>query len=583
MNINSLKPTTVLCYVRVSVESKQEEQSDSPERQRANIQRYCDDLGFTPEWYEDVRGHSSGLNNNRKAYREMLARIGDEDVVGIMVNEQTRLSREISETRDVRRKLDKHQKRLFEAINRTEINLKDASVRFAQDLKALLGENEAMQASVRARDSKRHRKLEGKTNGIPLFGLTRDKKGYLVRSNEGAWLLADGRYVAGMKNEPPEENAIWRGYYECMYRMMEVYADDKFGYARIADLLTQEGFRFRDRWGEPRLLESDDVRRVTANWRGYAGIIEDGRALSKPAYRYDTPENILDSCDPTQTYIPLDLLRQVAYIQKKRSVLFKRSVGTQENSYVYPLSKLVYCAHCEKIVNSEDNQRRHSRLSGSHIQNQRRYRHPEGVQCGCKRRSVLIEKLHDEVGYVIGSLNVQPEILEFMANMNIEVPTDTTDVESFETEKRQKIAKLRLGIANARELALSGDITHEEYHEIKARHESEIRIWEHKNHPIRQREIALSACLARLIHLRETWMLGDNKQKQQVAHALFENIVYDLDREEITHFRLQEWVHFYFEMVATLYQEGYMEFNVSGNVAICDPNEIRTRVFTLKG
>jgi len=187
--MSSLKPTTVLCYIRVSVESRQEEQSDSPERQRGNIQRYCNELGFTPEWYEDIRGHSSGLNSNRKSYREMLARIGDEDVVGIMVNEQTRLSREIGETRDVRRRLDKYQKRLFEAMSRHEINFKDASVRFAQDLKALLGENEAMQTSARARDSKRHRKLEGKTNGIPLFGLTRDKKGYLIRSSEGAWLI----------------------------------------------------------------------------------------------------------------------------------------------------------------------------------------------------------------------------------------------------------------------------------------------------------------------------------------------------------------------------------------------------------
>ena len=168
----------------------------------------------------------------------MLARIGDEDIVGIMVNEQTRLSREIGETRDVRRRLDKYQKRLFEAMSRHEINLKDASVRFAQDLKALLGENEAMQTSARARDSKRHRKLEGKTNGIPLFGLTRDKKGYLIRSSEGAWLLSDGRFVAGIKSEPPEENAIWRGYYNCLYRIMEVYVQDKFGYARVAEVLT---------------------------------------------------------------------------------------------------------------------------------------------------------------------------------------------------------------------------------------------------------------------------------------------------------------------------------------------------------
>ncbi len=194
-----------------------------------------------------------------------------------------------------------------------------------------------------------------------------------------------------------------------------------------------------------------------------------------------------------------------------------------------------------------------------------------------------MENLHEAIGHIIGSLNVQPEILEFMATVNIEAPAAIESIEEFEAEKRQKMNKLRLGIKNAKEMAITGDISHDEYLEVKARHESEIRVWEGKNHPIKQRELALSACLVRLIHLKDTWMIGDNKEKQQVAHSLFEHIVYDLDRGEITNFQLQEWVHFYFEMVATMYEEDYMEFNLSSNVATCDPNGIRTRVFTLKG
>ncbi|HRF95464.1 MAG TPA: hypothetical protein PLZ51_09730, partial [Aggregatilineales bacterium] len=111
--------------------------------------------------------------------------------------------------------------------------------------------------------------------------------------------------------------------------------------------------------------------------------------------------------------------------------------------------------------------------------------------------------------------------------------------------KTVEFYELRLGITNARELTIHGDISHEEYLDIKARHESEIRIWESRNHPVKQREIELSACLSRLMQLRDTWIIGDNKEKQKVAQSLFEYIVYDLDREEITNFQLQEWVHFY--------------------------------------
>ncbi|NLF79241.1 MAG: recombinase family protein [Chloroflexi bacterium] len=47
-----------LCYVRQSF-TRDETDKDSPERQRANIERACQENGWTPEWYEDAEGHKS--------------------------------------------------------------------------------------------------------------------------------------------------------------------------------------------------------------------------------------------------------------------------------------------------------------------------------------------------------------------------------------------------------------------------------------------------------------------------------------------------------------------------------------------
>jgi hypothetical protein len=69
-----------LCYVRLS-STKDESDRQSPERQRANIQRICDREGWIPEWYEDADGHKSGRYvKNRPGWLELEKRLKDPDV-----------------------------------------------------------------------------------------------------------------------------------------------------------------------------------------------------------------------------------------------------------------------------------------------------------------------------------------------------------------------------------------------------------------------------------------------------------------------------------------------------------------------
>src|SRR5688572_12671511 len=82
-----------LCYVRLSF-TREADEKNSPERQRANIQAVCDRNNWIPEWYEDVGGHKSGRQEkNRPQWLALKARIGDPDVIAVVANDLSRLHR----------------------------------------------------------------------------------------------------------------------------------------------------------------------------------------------------------------------------------------------------------------------------------------------------------------------------------------------------------------------------------------------------------------------------------------------------------------------------------------------------------
>src|SRR5690606_26832461 len=144
---------------------------------------------------------------------------------------------------------------------------------------AMQDESYANDIAQRSKDSIAYRNSQGKSIGMPPFGTVRDEDGYLVPSPDGAWLCPDGRFVPGRVDDPkpPVEGAIWRGYFDCANRILEIYAEDRIGRERIAYQINDEGWAFRNRRNRPRPITSDDVRRVTTSWREYAGIVTDGR------------------------------------------------------------------------------------------------------------------------------------------------------------------------------------------------------------------------------------------------------------------------------------------------------------------
>jgi hypothetical protein len=149
--------------------------------------------------------------------------------------------------------------------------------------------------------------------------------------------------------------------------------------------MNSEGWAFRSKQHKPHSFMSDDVRRVVGNWREYAGVINGGRAKDKNASMIEDPTGVL--YDTGRAVFDLELLRKAAEVQEKRSVTI-RPPGSKQTAHIYPLTNLVYCAHCERKADEQNDPRLRSRLAGWNRRGVFRYRHTEGRVCGIKHRSV---------------------------------------------------------------------------------------------------------------------------------------------------------------------------------------------------
>lgn len=308
-----------LCYVRQSY-TRDNNDMQSPEHQRANIQVFCDRRSWTPEWYQDAEGHKTGrYENNRPGWLKLRSRMDDPDVVAVVANDLARLHRKMWRVAKLLDTLDEKGIHLAQAAPGREIDSSTPLGRTLIMLLAMQDEAYANDISQRTKDSITYRKGQGKTVGMPPFGTVRDDQGYLIPTSSGAWLIADGRYVAGQAgDEPPEEHALWRGYYDCAKRILELYAEHKHGIEVIAYQIAGEGWAFRDRKHNPRPITRDDIRRVIANWRQYAGLSPVGRAKDQNAGMIENSTGVL--YDTGRAVFSLELLRKVAQVQEKRSV-----------------------------------------------------------------------------------------------------------------------------------------------------------------------------------------------------------------------------------------------------------------------
>ena len=543
-----------LCYVRQS-QTRDSDDLNSPERQRENIRLVCQQHGWTPEWYEDVDGHKSGTKvKNRPGWLALKARMADADIAAIVANDLSRLHRKGWRIGDLLDFVDQYAVNLVLAAPGKQMDFSTPQGRIIAQLSAIFDEWYAVDIAQRAKDSIKHRKRKGITVGLPPFGTVRDEHGFLVPTEEGAWLLPNGTFQAGTNDQPPSPDAVWRGYDQAAERILQIYAENRHGVNGVAYNMQQEGWAFRDRAGEPTPIEGDDVRRVVANWPEYGGFVLDARAKDRHPLDYPLEDIELD---PDRAVFSLDLLYRVGQVRLKRTVKYSPADKANRGTYPYPLAGLVRCAHCQQMAAHHDNPKLRTRLGGKDRQNGR-YRHRHGVQCGCKNRSVLCEILHDDVARLLGLLTVNDKQADLITQLGIEAARYQLAADrapDFEREKHLAIAKCRRKLEAARHLYLEGDLPREEYHRRRENSQREIAHWEAHTSETEMVALELNLCLEAIDRIHQLWDIGEDEDRQSLARNLFSDIVYDLDTQQIVDFRLKPWADRFVSLRATLYEE----------------------------
>lgn len=288
----SVARNVALCYIRQSF-TRDQNDLNSPERQKANLTAVCERYGWIPEFHKDVEGHKSGTTEEKRpGWLEVKARLTDLDVIALVANDLSRIHRNVANQAALNQMLRKCGLILVLAATNEVLDFSGENQNIQMlntNMRGIVNEWYALDISQKQRDSIKYRRSLGKHIGNPPFG-TALKSGFLVPSSGGTWLLADGRFVEGTPDNPPELNAIWRGYYEAAKRVLTLYADDVAGTRELAGWMRKEGWPFEDRHGKARLFGRDDTRRIVDAWREYGGMGSNGRAKDNPAYSINLEE-----------------------------------------------------------------------------------------------------------------------------------------------------------------------------------------------------------------------------------------------------------------------------------------------------
>lgn len=545
-----------LCYVRQSF-TRDSNDMNSPERQKANIQAVCDREGWIPKWFQDTEGHKSGRTEvDRPGWLQLKGHLSDPDVVALVANDMSRIHRKAWRVGNlIDEVLSANGVRLVQAAPGREVDLSTPMGRMVLTFMAMQDESYANDIAQRTKDSIVYRKSQGKTVGRAPFGSVRSSDGFLIPSPLGAWLLPDGKFVAGeVGQDPPVQGALWRGYYDCAKLILELYAENRHGREVIAYKIADEGWAFSDRRNRPRPVNKDDIRRVTSNWREYAGLVSNGRAKDLNASLIENPSGVLH--DTGRGVFDVELLRRVAQVQEKRSQV-KRPRGSVKKAYPYALVRLAFCAHCAKRAEAEDNPKLQSRLSGVDQYGKLRYRHAEGLKCGCKARSVPMEILDQQFRELVGLLELKSKAVSALVEMSIQSHHGASSAQSkeeLEREKQAGINKCRRRIEAAKTVFLDGDMSREEYLKIKEKNEREIAHWETRTTEDEHAAAELQMVMNLANQIAELWDSSSPEDRQQMAAMFFDFIAYDLDERRIVDFRLKPWADNYLIARARLHE-----------------------------
>lgn len=539
------KRNVALCYIRLSL-TKTQDDENSPERQKANCLAYCEFRGWTPEFYEDRDGHKSGTKEiNRPGWLALKARVTDKDVIAVVANDLSRFHRKGFRMGQLLELCKEGNLELVKAADKKSIDVNDITATMWVMMESLFNEYYAEDISRKQKDSIRYRRANGIIVGRVPFGTIRPKRegksGFLERSSSGVWLLPDSVEVEGRETESPAEGAVWRGYFEAAERTMRLFVLGNLGGRKIAQLLNQEGYRFRDVDGKPRLFDKESVRSITANWPEYGGVVLGRKAIARNAKEI-TPDTVI--LNPERAVMDIELCRRVGEVRAERHRerhQSKPDVGLRDNVYVFPLSRVVYCSHCHQLAVENGDPSLRVYLIGYEGARVPRYRHAERRhQCTVRNHSVKAEIVEREFARLVATLSIRPEaasgLAEHLAKANQQNLTSDRKGEIL-----SEITLCKQRIQNAEKLFIMARIDEDTLKQHIEENERQIMRLQAEMSEASQIKQMIELAANMLSDMGNSWQESSNEDKRAFAQTMFSEIIFDLDTHRITGFALKGW------------------------------------------
>jgi len=530
-----------LCYARKSVTQGDDDQI-SIERQKENMLARAMAMGLKYELYVDADGHKSGREEqNRPEWLKLKSRIGQPGVRALILNDLSRAHRRGWRVGQLLDMLNRAGVQLILTAPGREIDFNSPTGKLFVAIVGMVDEWYAEDIAMRQLDRYANMRKHGRNGGPVPFGTIRQPDGFLQPSPFGAWLLSEGRWSPGrIGDEPPEPGAIWRGYYSCVRRILDMYSRNNIGTDGITHELQTHGWAFRNRRGTPLMFDRDDVRRIIASWPKLAGLVVIGRLKDR-----QIGDIALDWPDSGRNLFPLPLLRRVAWVERDRRK--QRAPGSVNNAHAYPMRGIAWCAHCALKKEEQGESTRPVRLTGTDKGDRRSYIHAAGVRCTCRVRSVREEVMDTDVRRWLSSFALDTDTVQLMQGL-------TSEIEAFEVEQYEELeAARRASIASCRRRlkALDARFTNgtlknpDTYPTDRAALVAEQRRLHQQVIPREAARLDMSAYVRQVTRPVHLWDSASVEDRQVLMALLVDHLYYDLDQQgtpnAITGYVLQPW------------------------------------------
>ena len=198
---------------------------------------------------------------------------------------------------------------------------------------------------------------------------------------------------------------------------------------------------FRDRWGHPRPIGKDDVRRIVSNWPEYSGAVvgrQPGELNSKARSARDLSIETVH-VHPDRAVFPLRLLIRVGRVRLRRA-LERPDHGVVRAARVYPLNPVVVCAQCVQPAKRPGSAKKPDALSGNYNSGKTRYRHNHTGPCTTVNLSVSGSLLELEFGRLLDLLMSEPISFEAMQHISMDAHTQKTEESLAQIQQEQQEA-----------------------------------------------------------------------------------------------------------------------------------------------